>query len=408
MNDHQLLVGWHRGVVTPREPAPLSGMGNRMGRMATYNVVDELMASITVFADKTGLRNAVLFCCLDWLFIQEHVTEEAAAVMSSATGIPKDRIYFCCSHTHCGPDGDSNHRAVRRYLAWFYAALGRYAAAAVADLQPATLYAGSVQTEKLNFTRRYLVKTANGIKSESSVWGTFEDVQILDYETPVDNNLQAIRICRQQGKDIILINFQTHPGFNGSFKLGNVSADMVAGLRYALETEYPNAVVGYIQGGAGNQTRGSKIEEKPRLDREAYGKALTDYAMAALKNGRQLETATPKAVHRSYVPTYKPTYKGERRNMGLNAVSVGELSFVTAPYEMFGVSAMDIKNHGKNHFSMTVVCSVTNGDNKYIPVKRSFELDPEMQSFEVKACRFVPGTAEELVENFKEMLTELQ
>jgi len=94
--------------------------------------------------------------------------------------------------------------------------------------------------------------------------------------------------------------------------------------------------------------------------------------------------------------------------MGLNAVSVGELSFVTAPYEMFGVSAMDIKDHGKKHFAMTVVCSVTNGDNKYIPVRRSFDLDPEMQSFEVKVCRFVSGTAEELVENFKEMLTELQ
>ena len=88
MKKHQLLVGWHRGGVTPREPVPLSGMGNRMGRMATYNVVDDLMASITVFADETGLRNAVLFCSLDWLYIQKDITDAAALRISSATGIP--------------------------------------------------------------------------------------------------------------------------------------------------------------------------------------------------------------------------------------------------------------------------------------------------------------------------------
>ncbi len=408
MNNHQLLVGWHRGVVTPREPVPLSGMGNRMGRMATYNVVDELMASITVFADKTGLRNAVLFCCLDWLLIQKNVTEEAAAVISSATGIPKDRIFFCCSHTHCGPDTGSNHRAVKRYLGRVYGALGCYAKAAVADLQPASIFAGTAQTEKLNFTRRYLLKTEEGIRGESSVWGKFEAAQILDYETPADNSLQAVRICREQGKDIILVNFQVHPGFNNSFKLGNASADLVAGLRNALETQYPDAVVAFFQGAAGNQSRGSKLEKKPDLDREAYGAKLTAYAIEALKNGCQLDTATPKVVHRVVKPTYKPTYQGEQTAMDLNAVSVGGLSFVTAPYEMFCNSGMDIKNHGSKHFGMTFVCSNSNGENKYIPVRRSFELDPEMKSFEVRVCRFTPGTAESLVDNYKEMLTELK
>ena len=131
MKKHQLLVGWHRGVVTPREPVPLSGMGKNMARMATYNVVDELMASITVFADETGLQNAVLFCCLDWLLIPKDITENAAAAISSATGIAKDRIFFSCSHTHCGPDVGSSHRCMGRYLAWIYGVLPRYAKAAV-------------------------------------------------------------------------------------------------------------------------------------------------------------------------------------------------------------------------------------------------------------------------------------
>ena len=404
MNNHQLLVGWHRGVVTPREPVPLSGMGKNMARMATYNVVDELMASMTVFADKTGLQNAVLFCCLDWLLIQKDITENAAAAISSATGIPKDRIFFCCSHTHCGPDTGSSHRCMRRYLAWFYGAIARNAKAAVADLQLATVYAGAVQTEKLNFTRRYILKTEEGIRGESSVWGKFTKEEILDYETPADNQLQVVRICRQHGKDIILLNFQVHPGFNGSFKFGNASADMVAGIRYALETKYPEAVVTFFQGAAGNQSRGSRKEEKPALDREQYGEKLIDYAMEALKNGKQLQTAAPKAVHRVTHVTCKT---GEQAMMDLNAVSVGELSFVTAPYEMFCNSGMDIKEHGKKYFSITFVCSVSNGYNKYIPVKRSFDLDPEMRSFEVKSCLFIPGTAESLVENYKEMLTEL-
>ena len=408
MNNHQLLVGWHRGVVTPREPVPLSGMGNRMGRMATFQVVDDLMASITVFADKTGLRNAVLFCTLDWLYIQQDVARAAATVISSATGIPKERIFFCCSHTHCGPDTGCNHPAIRRYLAWVYAALAKYAQAAVADLQPATVHAGAIQTEKMNYTRRYILQTDAGLVSESAVWGKFEKNAIVDYETPADRQLQALRICRAEGKDIVLINFQVHPSFNNSFKLGNASADLVAGLRTAFESAYPDAVVAFIQGGAGNQTGGSKLEGKQQLDREGYGAALTRYAMEALEEGRQLNTATPKAIHRVYKPTYKPTYTGVRSDMDIHAVSVGELSFVTAPYEMFSTSCMDIKEHGQKHFKMTVVCSVTNGVYQYIPVKRSFELDPAMKSFEVRVCRFVPGTAEKLVENFKEMLAELK
>ena len=80
---------------------------------------------------------------------------------------------------------------------------------------------------------------------------------------------------------------------------------------------------------------------------------------------------------------------------------------MTAPYEMFCNSAMDIKDYGKKNFAMTIVASVTNGDNKYIPVQRSFDLDPTMRTFEVKSCQFIPGTAEELVENFKEMLNKL-
>lgn len=407
MNNHQLLVGWHRGVVTPREPVPLSGMGKNMARMATYNVVDELMASITVFADKTGLQNAVLFCCLDWLLIQKEVTAAAAKAISSATGIPKERIFFCCSHTHCGPDTGSNHRCMRRYLAWIYAILPEYAKKAVADLQPATVYAGAVQTEKLNYTRRYILKTEEGIYGQSAVWGDFTKGEILDYETPSDHELQAVRICREQGKDILLLNFQVHPGFNGSFKFGNASADMVAGIRYA-ENKYPDVEIAFFQGAAGNQTRGSKIEGKSQFDREQYGEKLVEYALEAIQNGRQLQTATPKTVHRVYHPTHKPACEQEKRVMDLNAVSVGELSFVTAPYEMFCNSGMDIKEYGKKHFALTFICSNSNGENKYIPVKRSFDLDPEMRSFEVKACRFVSGTAESLVENYKEMLAQLK
>lgn len=412
MNEHQLLVGWHRGVITPREPVPMDGMGHNMERMANYHVVDDLMASVTVFADDTGLQNAVLFCCMDWLYIQKDVTAAAAGLISSATGIPKDRIFFCCSHTHCGPDTDNPHRAMGRYLAWLYATLPEYARAAVADLQPATVQIGSAKLPKMNFVRRYILQTPQGIIGESSVWGKFDRGEILDYETPIDNQLQAVRICREQGKDILLLNFQVHPGFNGSFKFGNISADVVAGIRHALETEHPDVVCAFFQGGAGNASRASKLEKKPDLDREQYGAVLVNAALEALEKGKTVETDTPKVVHRVYDPNklnrYKPAYKGVRPVLDLNAVSVGGLSFVTAPYEMFCNSGMDIKAHGRGLFDMTFVCSCSNGENKYIPVQRSFELDPEMRSFEVRICRFIAGTAEDLVENYKEMLTELK
>jgi hypothetical protein len=86
----------------------------------------------------------------------------------------------------------------------------------------------------------------------------------------------------------------------------------------------------------------------------------------------------------------------------LNAIRVGPLGFVTAPYEMFHDSGMAIKDNSP--FETTFVMTCTNGLHNYIASEYAFE---GRGTYEVHNRTFTRGTAEDLVATFTEMLKSL-
>ena len=73
-----------------------------------------------------------------------------------------------------------------------------------------------------------------------------------------------------------------------------------------------------------------------------------------------------------------------------------------APYEMFDSSAMDVRD--RSPFTMTFTASCSNASRSYIPTPESWDWEAK---YEVRVTRYEKGTAENLADEFVNMLTEL-
>ena len=86
----------------------------------------------------------------------------------------------------------------------------------------------------------------------------------------------------------------------------------------------------------------------------------------------------------------------------INTLAVGDLAFALAPYEMFDTSGMQIKEWAP--YAMTFVVSMCNDYRNYLATRLAFSHG----CYEVDSRRYPEGTAEEIVKNHVNMLTELK
>jgi hypothetical protein len=89
-------------------------------------------------------------------------------------------------------------------------------------------------------------------------------------------------------------------------------------------------------------------------------------------------------------------------HLELDAISVGPVSFVTFPGEVFDISGMYIKEHSP--FDTTFVLSCANGHYGYLPVTYAHDLDPI--AYEASASYAVRGTIERVSDQLLGMLEE--
>ena len=83
--------------------------------------------------------------------------------------------------------------------------------------------------------------------------------------------------------------------------------------------------------------------------------------------------------------------------------AIGDIAFVTAPYEMFDVNGMYIKENSP--YETTFVMTMANGANSYIAAEYAFE---GRGTYEVHNRLLIKGTAEELASTFVDMLNSLK
>ena len=224
-----------------------------------------------------------------------------------------------------------------------------------------------------------------------------------------------------------------------------VSADFIGPTRDHVEKQTGELFI-YFTGAAGNQNTGSLIQgEAPKRDYTQYGQELGDHIIKVLENMSPIASGEIKNTEyffdakvnhqwesnieqaREVVALFNATDRttgnklakeygfnsvyhcngvisrasfGETYGFNINVLTMGELSFVFAPYEMFACHATHIKEN--TPYDMTFVVTCSNGSNGYIPSA----LAHEYGCYERDIGRYTAETGDELAAKYVELLTQ--
>ena len=435
-----IQVGYWKESITPDFSVGMGGMSETITRKSQGKVSN---IYLTCIAFREG-EETILLYTIDMINTGDNVRAKLREAINQVTKIPGDKIFFGTTHTHSAPYFGMKDLPGQRFDALFLKAAQVAAENAIADLAPATIETAKPIIEKMNFVRHYLM---NDGSYAGSNFGTFTGLTAVDYGEATDPQMVLVKFDRGEEKeDVLLINWQAHPAGANSDDIGyyNISADFVGELRDTVEKE-TGMKVAYFSGAEGNLGRNTEIAADDHgLGVMAYGRKMGEYAIEALKDLKPADNQGLKSTQIRYrveinhqwddrLEDAKEVYdiflKGSqngatkrakelgfssyfhaksvisRSKMGkyssleMNAFHVGDVGFVAGTYEMFSVAGTYIKENSP--YDTTFIVTANMG---YIASLKAFEY----MSYEASTCQFVPGTSEELAEQFVVLLKGLE
>ena len=248
----QFRAGAARQDITPQEPMPMWGYGDRHDALST-GIQDPLHADALVL-DCAGKKLAIVS-----LDLGRAPSERSLQIIRrrlKEAGI--DSSFIAGSHTHHGPvlelsdepgKGKGRFDAALRYYPFLEDRIVAAVLDANSSLIPARMATASVQLEGYNRNRQTKIEPK-----------------------PVDRELAVLRIDDGAGKPIAIVtNFTGHPTTIPSSVL-KFSADYVGAMKNEVAAQ-TGAVSLFMQGAAGDQ---SVLPDGPRKGYQAFGKALGD------------------------------------------------------------------------------------------------------------------------------------
>jgi len=433
-----LEAGFARVDVTPDFNIGLDGSGNADTRISK-GVLDPIyITCVALRSDKT----TILVYTADTLGFSNSRLTLLRTQIQMATGIPQGNIFFGATHTHSAPRLSTNSDDFVKYLSLFSKAAVSAGEQALSDLSPAKLQAATTDLEGMNFVRHYQM-------SDGSVagpnFGTFDGLDITDYSGQADPELSLIKLDRGGSKkDILMLNWQTHPNNSTAIGYYKISADFVGKLRNKVEAD-TGMQVAYFTGASGNVHIDSKIPEDAHgLRWDAYGEKLaqlTEEALPLLQevggtgiqvteklymapvdhswdhtialarevmnalNTEGQDAATALCKEYDFTSHHQARTIIERAEVGtslqweLRAFRVGDIGFTTGTYEMWSESGKYVKDNSP--FDVTFIIT---GNLIYIPQEYAFSY----RSYEADTTYFVKGTAEALEQEYVALLNSLK
>ena len=429
-------AGFGRADVTPRESVPLSGYGNSIQRMST-GIMTYLSVNVVAVDDGT---TTLLLISGDYGWFSNSIAGPIIRAVGEKYGIPEENLLFQGTHTHASMDAAlTTLPAVTLEIERARDRVLKAIDDALADLKPAQMYGGIVETENMNFVRRYIMDDGSLIGDNYPGTGT----TIVRHESEVDNDLQLVKFVREGAKDILIMNFQAHPQLET--RSTDVSGQTPATVREAVE-ERLDIHTTYWNGAAGNINSQSRIESEMRTTNMwEYGKLMADYVEDAYDTLQPLKTGPVEVIHRDVTcqvnhtedhliavatsvnavwtatnnssqalkedPTgvIKSVYHAsailtrasmsKTKDIPIAAFRFGDVGGVVVPYEMFDTSGMQIKSGSP--YAMTMIFGYARpGSYSYMPDEEAFK----NIGYEGNQCRYIPGTAEQLVAEYLDML----
>ena len=423
-----LKIGFARVDITPDVSVPLAGLGNTLNRMSE-NILDRLQSTCLACSDDNG--NTLLLYTSDLICAVPKYLDQARMLIFEKYGIAPECVMFAHTHTHSATDFlQRDHESIIHSSGILIKKLVDVAGEALADRVSANLLSGEAYPNSLNFVRHYTRDP--------------ETKELTGHPYDPDNQLQIVMIKREDAKDIMVMNWQAHPCFTSGYDKHDVSADYIHSFREMVEDEY-DCLFAFFLGASGDINSRSRIKsEVIAPDRDSYVDCMRKYIQQAFANLRSIDGDRISILRRDVklvidhsddhrigdakivTEFWKKSYDRKAtddmaRQYGINspyhanaiiarstlpdsqvisvdAVCLGDLGIVFAPYEMFCQNGMYIKSNSPMHTTIVSTCS----NNGYSYLADDFAFTE--QCYEVDVRRFARGTAEKLAETFVDML----
>ena len=430
-----LQAGFGRENITPEKPAGLGGYSDAETRRSGL-VLDYIYTTCVAFNEGD---TTILVYTIDICGLNDNQMDRIRSVVTQATGVANENIFIGATHTHSAPQIAGNDE----WATLFYTACSNAAKTAIADLAPVQIYAGTAQLENMNFVRHYLMNDGTYYGSNFGSIASGFKAHALE----ADKQIILLKLDREKGKDILMVNWQSHPASAARLDgYTDVSADFVGHTRSKLENE-TGMQVAYYTGASGNVTNKSLIESEntnSNNDYRAYGKVLADKIIALLPALTPVEDSGIKTTRTAFeaqvdhswdhmiqqanevYDLWKTVGKTEGDNLGktygftssyqarairtrydlpatqtreLRAFRVGPIGFISGTYEMY----CDHQMYVKENSPFDITFSIT-GCSGYIGNKASYEY----RSYETDTGMFASGTGEAMAEEYVKLLNAIK
>ncbi len=268
MDMTQFTAGFSRLDITPHLGVPVSGYFEpRFGQ----GVLDPLYVNAVAFGD--GEKSAVLLVLdnLGLTLLGDQWPKEIAQKLN----LPSDSVIVTCTHTHTGPRVGVDET----YDTWLFRRLCDAATLALNDRKPvADVQWTEGRAEGMAYVRRYRLKDGTVMTNPA---GAYLDL-IEDFACENDDSMRVVRILRQEGEEIVLVNFQAHPdNIGGDW----YSADYPGVFRNKVEQLRENTKCVFLDGCEGQMVidyrAPGKLKTPAGIEKAtSYGNKLAEIAVS--------------------------------------------------------------------------------------------------------------------------------
>jgi hypothetical protein len=264
-----IKAGFARVDVTPPLGTPIAGY---FKVRPSEGVLDPIELNAVAFGNEVDA--AILITCDFTGMTMARITPVRERI-AAQTGVPAERILITSLHQHTSiyvgdRIGDAEDYALITdsvYLKLLERKLCDVARMALDDRSEARLFTDEMQAiEPLAFTRRYFMQDGKlRTNPDTEKYGT----PVRRAEEP-DNTVRLLRFVREGRKEIVLVNFSTHPDVVGGRKF---SADWPGFTRRFVEKDHPDAHCICTVGCQGDSNHVDFF--KPKAERIVGGKGIT-------------------------------------------------------------------------------------------------------------------------------------
>jgi hypothetical protein len=437
-------IGVGKVDITPPTGIPMAGYYHERGADGT---LDPLYSKCLVI-ESEGERVALV--ALDLIGVTRAVTDQARALITSATGIKGANVLISATHAHTGPElaehgkrsadlGGQQHLAVQ-YTDRLPGLAAESVRLANEQLQTARLSTAKGHCEGLTYNRRYFMRDGTVGWNPGKL-----NPDIVMPAGPNDTEVGVLYIEPPEAGGpaqglATYVNFAMHPDTTGGSKL---SADWPGALGRVLASYHGtnhmtlvgNGTCGNLnhldfgwrwpQGGGGEQYRigailgASVFQAYKDLRPVAAGpirakSALVELALPEITPSQAEEAKAVVAntkddagtnfmrLVRAYRSLDVAERAGQPYRVEVQVIALGrDVAWVGLPGEVFVELGLAIKR--RSPFPLTFVVELANENVGYIPDRRSYAEG----NYEPESARCAAGSGERLVEAAVGMLREL-